>query len=191
MASAKREQLIEAATRLFCRDGFHATGIDRILAEAGVAKMTLYKNFRSKDDLIVAVLKARSGRFLAWVQDEVLRRAATPRDRLLAYFDVLDDWFHESDFRGCAFVNAAAEFGDAEDGAHRAAAEHKHQTGAFLRDLAAEAGCDEPARLAEDLMLLTEGAVSLAHVAGRKSAARRAKAIAAMIIDGALTARAA
>ncbi len=186
MAQSKREQLVEAATRLFCRDGFHATGVDRILKEAGVAKMTLYKHFKSKDDLIIEVLQARSAAFRGWMIDEIERRAATPRERLLVLFDVLDDWIHQPEFRGCTFVNAVAEFGDPTTAPHRAAAEHKHIIGAHVRDLAAAAGARDPARLAEELMLLIEGSISLANVAGRKSAARRAKAAAEVLIDNAL-----
>lgn len=191
MAESKRDILIETAARLFARDGFHATGIDAILAEAGVAKMTLYKHFKSKDALILAVLGRRSDAFRLWCIEETERRATTPRDRLLSLFDVLDDWFHSPDFHGCAFVNATAEYGDPDNPIHQEAARHKHMIGAYLRDLAADAGADEPARLAEELMLLTEGSISLAHVAGRKSAARRARAAAAVLIDRALAPKAA
>ncbi len=188
---SKREQLMDAAERLFCEYGYHATGIDRILAEAGTAKMTLYNHFPSKDELILAVLRRRSERQRDWLLGDIAGRADDPRGQLLAVFDALDDWFHNPDFHGCAFVNAAAEFGAAEDAVHQAAAEHKHMMGALLRDLAERAGANEPARLAEDLMLLIEGAISLAHVAGRKSAARRAKRAAALLIDAAARPRAA
>jgi len=186
MKSTKRATLIETAARLFAEHGYHATGIDRILAEAGVAKMTLYKHFPSKRDLIVEVLRQNSASFRDWFAREVHARGADPRGRLLAIFDALDSWFHSADFRGCVFVNASAEFGGPDDPIHRAAAEHKHAVGAFVRDLAADAGAPEPAKLAEDLMLLVEGAISLAHVAGRKSAARRAGQVAEPIIDAAL-----
>lgn len=186
MALSKREHLVETAMRLFGRDGFRATGVDRILDEAGVAKMTLYNHFKSKDDLILEVLSRRGDGFRRWLAEEVAARAATPRERLLAVFDVLDEWFHQPGFRGCTFVNAAAEFGAADAPPHRVAAEHKHRVGAYLRDLAASAGAADPARLAEELMLLIEGAISLAHVAGRKSAARRAQTVARRLIDDAL-----
>ena len=187
MAVSKREHLVETAGRLFARDGFRATGVDRILAEAGVAKMTLYNHFKSKDDLILEVLSRRDDGFRHWLAEEVAARAAAPREQLLAVFDVLDAWFHQPGFRGCTFVNAAAEFGAADAPPHRVAAEHKHRVGAYLRDLAAAAGATDPAGLAEELMLLIEGAISLAHVAGRKSAARRAQMVARRLIDDALT----
>jgi AcrR family transcriptional regulator len=183
---SKREHLVETATRLFCRDGFRATGVDRILAEAGVAKMTLYNHFKSKDDLILEVLSRRDDGFRHWLAEAAAARATAPRDQLLAIFDVLDEWFHQPGFRGCTFVNAAAEFGAAEAPPHRIAAGHKHRVGAYLRDLADGAGAPDPARLAEELMLLIEGAISLAHVAGRKSAARRAQAVARRLVDDAL-----
>lgn len=186
MALSKREHLVETATDLFGRHGFRATGVDRILADAGVAKMTLYNHFKSKDDLILEVLRRRDVDFRAWLAAEVAARAGPPRARLIAVFDVLDSWFHQDGFRGCLFVNAAAEFGAADAPPHRAAAESKHLVGAYLRDLAADAGAADPARLAEELMLLIEGAISLAHVAGRKSAARRAQTVARRLIDDAL-----
>ena len=88
MASRRRDHLVDIALDLFSRDGFHATGIDKILAESGVAKMTLYKHFRSKDELILAALRRRDERFRNWFMRTVERRADTPRERLLAMFDV-------------------------------------------------------------------------------------------------------
>ena len=109
--SVKREQLVDTALRLFYRDGFHATGIDKILAEAGVARMTLYKHFKSKDDLVLAALRRRDEQFRTWFERAVEQRGATPRARLVAIFDALDDWFAGrafpgGEFHGCAFVNA-------------------------------------------------------------------------------------
>ena len=106
MASTKRENLIETARRLFYRDGFHRTGIDAILAEAGVAKMTLYKHFKSKDELILATLRLRDERFRNSFMKAVEQRAEKPADRLLAVFDVLEEWFRTDEFCGCLFINA-------------------------------------------------------------------------------------
>ncbi|MGH7058716.1 MAG: TetR/AcrR family transcriptional regulator, partial [Acetobacteraceae bacterium] len=92
MASLRRDHLVQTALALFSRHGYHATGIDRILAESGVAKMTLYKHFRSKDDLILAALRHRDEQFCRWFQSEIEARAAHPRERLLAVFDVLEAW---------------------------------------------------------------------------------------------------
>ena len=137
MTATRRDHLVETAAKLFARHGFHATGIDRILAEAGVAKMTLYKHFRSKDELILAALRRRDEEFRNWFVRKVEARARRPAARLLAVFDVLAEWFEQPDFAGCTFVAAAAEFHPAEDPIHAAAAEHKRLLLAFLRELAA------------------------------------------------------
>ncbi len=185
MTATRRDHLVDTAARLFARHGFHATGIDRILAEAGVAKMTLYKHFRSKDELILAALRRRDEAFRNWFLRRVEARGGTPRDRLLAVFDVLAEWFEQPDFVGCMFVAAAAEFHAAEDPIHAMAAEHKRLLLAFLRDLAAEAGARDPENLAQELSLLMEGATALAHVCGERNlqAARHA---AELLIEEAL-----
>ena len=104
MPSSKRELLVDTAIDLFYRDGFHATGIDKILAESGVAKMTLYKHFKSKDELILAALRKRDEIFRNDFMNAVAARAKAPRDRLLAVFDVLGDWFATRGFSGCIFA---------------------------------------------------------------------------------------
>ena len=125
MARGKREELVETALALFGREGFHATGIDRILAEAGVAKMTLYHHFRSKDELILAALRLRDERFRNDFMRRVEKNADDPAERLLAIFDVFAEMFREGGATGCTFINACAEYADPDSPIHRAAAEHK------------------------------------------------------------------
>jgi len=175
MAQDRREHLVQTALDLFCRDGFHATGIDRILSESGVAKMTLYKHFRSKDDLILAVLRRRDEEFRNWFVRAVERRAETPRARLIVLFDVLGEWFAERNFTGCTFINAAAEYGRADDPIHASAAEHKKLVRSYIRDLAHAAGAKDPEDLAYALNLLIEGAITMAYVVGELDAAARAR----------------
>ena len=107
MALSRRDHLVETAAELFRRNGYHATGIDRILAESGCAKMTLYKHFRSKDELILAALRRRDEQFRNALMRAVERRAESPRGRLLAVFERLGELIAEPDFSGCMFVNAA------------------------------------------------------------------------------------
>ena len=188
MGRDRREHLVQTALDLFCRDGFHATGIDRILSEAGVAKMTLYKHFRSKDELILAVLRRRDEEFRNWFMRAVESRADTPRARLICLFDVLGEWFAQTDFTGCTFINAAAEFGAADDPIHASAAEHKRLVRSYIRELAEAAGAVDPDALANALNLLIEGAITMAYVAGEKTAAVRARDAAVVLIDAALPA---
>ncbi|WP_299818727.1 TetR/AcrR family transcriptional regulator [uncultured Roseibium sp.] len=185
---SRRDDLIDTALRLFYKGGFNATGIDTILAEAGVAKMTLYKHFPSKDDLILAVLERRDEQFRAWLVAEMEKSGADARGQLLAMFDALECWFNGKAFKrlgfyGCAFINAASEFGDLKHPAHQLAALHKQRIVDYLEGLCEEAGADDPHDLAEKLAVLKEGAIATAHVRGMPEAAKIAKATAAMLID--------
>ena len=108
---SRRDELVDTALRLFYTRGFNATGIDKILAEAGGAKMTLYKHFRSKEELILAALNRRDEQFRNWLMGEMEKASPRPRERLLAMFDALEDWFNGRAFKGlgfngCAFINA-------------------------------------------------------------------------------------
>ncbi|MDX5373876.1 MAG: TetR/AcrR family transcriptional regulator [Pseudomonadaceae bacterium] len=183
MASSKRDQLINTAQELFYREGYHATGIDRILAESGVAKMTLYKHFRSKDELILAVLQARGAGVLE--QLAALRASLPPREALLATFDGLHEWIHQEDFCGCSFINAAAEFQGHEHPVHRQAATFKEAFAAHLRELLERLGVAEPVLLANQLQFLFEGALSMAHVQGPAEQARQARAAAVALLAAA------
>jgi AcrR family transcriptional regulator len=188
MASAKRDRLIDTAIELFNRDGYRATGIDRILAESGVAKMTLYKHFCSKDALILAALKRRDARWRAWFRQGLARRAESPRGRLLAVFDALEEWFAQADFRGCMFIRAASEYGACDDPIHAASAEHQRLILADLRDLAAAAGARRPAKLAREILLLVLGAIVATQVNGPVDAGKAAKKAAEVLIKAALDA---
>jgi len=158
-ASEKREQLIDTALRLFARHGYRATGIDTILAEAGVAKMTLYHHFKSKDELIVAALRRRDAEWREWFVGRVTKLGGTPRERLFAVFDVMEEWFRNKDYHGCSFGQAATEFRDPKHSVHKMASEHKHTMLAYFRELAVAAGAKDPELLAQQISLLVEGAV--------------------------------
>ena len=188
MASAKRDRLIDTAIELFNRDGYRATGIDKILAESGVAKMTLYNHFGSKDELILAALKRRDARWRAWFGHALARRAESPRGRLLAVFDALEEWFAQADFQGCMFMRAASEFCACDDPIHAASAEHQRLFLAELRDLAAAAGAQRPAKLAREILLLVMGAIVATQVNGPVDAGKAAKKAAEVLIKAALAA---
>lgn len=181
MASSKRDQLINTAHELFYREGYHATGIDRILAESGVAKMTLYKHFRSKDELIQAVLASREQVVLG--QLAALRASAPPREAVLGLFDGLHAWVHEANFCGCSFVNAAAEFHHREHPIHRQAATFKNAFSTHLRASLESLGAKDAAQLASQLQFLFEGALSMAHVQGPGEQALQARAAAEMLLS--------
>jgi AcrR family transcriptional regulator len=187
--SKKRDQLVETALALFSREGFHATGIDRILEAAGVAKMTLYKHFRSKEELILAALRLRDERWRNRFMRAVEKRAKDPRGRLLAMFDELGEWFADPGFCGCMFINASAEYAEPNNPIHAASAEHKRLTEKYVRGLAEQAGAVNPGELASQLCLLMEGATVMTQVCPdnqRGCAAATAKRAAELLIDHAL-----
>lgn len=182
MSASKRDHLIEVACDLFYRRGFHATGIDAILAESGVAKMTLYQHFRSKNDLILATLRLQDRRWREWFVSAVERRAAAPRERLLAMFDVLEVSFRRRSFCGCPFLKATSEFPALNDPIHQVAVRHQSEVRRYIRGIASEAGARDPDGLAARLGLLLRGAIATAQVSGKLEAARKAKDVARRLI---------
>jgi len=181
----KRDHLIEVATELFNRCGYHASGIDRVIAEAGIAKTTLYRHFRTKEDLIVAVLQRIDAQYRERLRAAVDRLAGEPKQKLLASFDVLEDWFRGNSFYGCPFMSAASEYNVRTSPVFQVVMLHKRLMIAYFEELARAAGLDEPARIGEEINLLHEGATAVAQVNGDPSTARRAKAMAARMIDAA------
>ncbi len=184
--SDRRKHLIEVALRLFRDRGFHATGIDTVLAESGVAKRTLYLHFRSKDDLIVAVLAHRDQLWRDWFRDAIKKRAKTPAERLLAMFDALEEWFVRPDFHGCMFINASAEFPVVSSQIHREAARHKELVRDFLLEQAEAAGAKDPAVLTDGLCLLMEGAIVMAQMTGTPDWAAKGRVAAIPLLRDAL-----
>lgn len=186
MAPRKKDHLVQTALDLFDRDGFNATGIDKILAAAGVAKMTLYNNFRSKDALIVAALESRDAIWRAWFEKSVDGSADTAAGRLLGLFDGLGDWYRQRSFRGCLFQKASAEFPARKGAIRDTILAHKMAVFAYVRSLCEAAGAEDPLVLAGELYLLMEGATVSAQVTGDQTAALRARQAAEGIVAQAL-----
>ncbi|MEH6911648.1 MAG: TetR/AcrR family transcriptional regulator [Oceanicoccus sp.] len=185
-ALSKRELIVSHALHLFYRDGFNATGVERIIKEAGVSKKTLYNHFRSKDELILATLRKRDELFRNNIIRETERLGSDPQERLLTLFDAHHQWFQEKEFSGCMFINASAEFSAQDDPCHIICAEHKRLMRDYIRGQAELAGVSHPARLASQLNLLLEGAIVDAHVSGNKDSALMAKEMAAVFVERAL-----
>jgi AcrR family transcriptional regulator len=178
-----RDRILDTAYDLFSAHGTRAVGVDRIIAEAGTAKMTLYRNFASKDELIVAFLAVREERWTrGWLQAEVERRASTPRERLLAIFDVFGEWFEREDFEGCSFINVMLELSDREDPGRLASVQHLSVIREFLAGLAAEAGVEDAAGFAHQWHILMKGSI-VAAAEGDASAAARAQELGALLLD--------
>lgn len=121
-----RERILQTAHDLFYRDGIRATGVDRLIAESGVAKLTFYRHFASKDDLVRAFLDFRHDRWMAWFVDALGRHgAATPAPGLAPVAAAMAEWFASPQFRGCAFINSVAEVGGALPDATAISLRHK------------------------------------------------------------------
>ncbi|HEV7807972.1 MAG TPA: TetR/AcrR family transcriptional regulator [Solirubrobacteraceae bacterium] len=177
-----RERILDAAYELFSRSGVRAIGVDTITAEADVAKMTLYRNFASKNDLALAFLALREQRWtVGWVQDEVLRRASTPAGQLLAIFEIFSEWFARDDFEGCAFVTSLLEFDNRADPVRQACVVHLANIRAFVCRLATAAGVEDPERVAGQWHILMKGSIVAAHE-GDRDAAMKARELGELLL---------
>lgn len=182
-----RERILFTALDLFHTHGFHAVGLDRILASVGVTKTTFYNHFESRDALIAEAIRTRDVWDRAAFERRLKERAGyAPRDMLLAMFDVLDEWFTHEDFRGCIFLHACAEFPSPLDPIHRAAADHYAVSEETIAQMAKAAGAADPPTLAREWALLMEGAITHRMVAGDDQAARSARDIAERLLEAAI-----
>ncbi|MCW2887540.1 MAG: hypothetical protein QOE54_5593 [Streptosporangiaceae bacterium] len=180
-----RERLLAAASELFYQEGVHSVGIDRVIEHAGVAKASLYNAFGSKDELIRAYLRARHSRTRERMARELEARFKTPRERLVGVFEVQGMSFTEPGFRGCAFVSASAESlpGSAVE---EVAEEYRTWVRSLFLDLAYAAGAADPEQLAQQLVLLYDGAGISAWMDRDPSAAVASRTVATAMVDAAL-----
>jgi AcrR family transcriptional regulator len=177
--SSPPERILDVADALFYAHGIHAVGVDAIVGRAGTAKATLYARFGSKDQLVGAYLGRRGARWREHLLAEMERRASDPKERLLAVFDILGEWFAKPGYRGCPFINAAAELPEPDHPGNRAATEHRSWLRELFERLASEAKLTDPRELAEQLLMLYDAAMVTAYVEQDPLAAQRAKRIAA------------
>jgi AcrR family transcriptional regulator len=182
MANQSRDRLVSVALKLFHQYGFHATGIDKILAESGVAKNTLYRHFKSKDELILASLRKQDEEFRNWLMRKV-ESCKNAIERLLSVFDVYEEWSRTPVFFGCMFINASAEFSDFDSPIHAFCKEHKRLVTKYIQDLASTANIFSSERLAADWMLLLDGAVISTQVSNNSLSFQQAKAVAKNLLQ--------
>ena len=183
MRPTKRDELVQKALQAFYRNGFHATGMDMLVAETGISKTSMYKHFRTKEDLILAVLRLRDERFRNWLYRRMEELADTPREQLIAMFDALEEWFGEPGYKGCMFIKASSEYQVASHPIHMQSADHKRMLESHITELAEEAGLSDPGGLARQLLLLKEGAIVTAHLGHTTHPAQDAKAAAIQLVN--------
>jgi AcrR family transcriptional regulator len=177
-----RERILDAAYELFSHRGIQAVGVNEVTERAGVAIATLYRHFPSKDKLVLAFLDLREQR---WTKDLIeagaMRRGSNPEERLLAIFDVLDEWFHRDDFEAGSFIKVLLELGP-EHPAGGASVRHLEQIRVIVRRLAEEAGLRDAETFARSWHILIQGSIVVA-AEGDLEAARRGKAMARLLIE--------
>ncbi len=176
-----RERILDSAYELFSRRGVRGVGVDEVIADAGVAKATLYRHFPSKNKLVLAFLERREQRWThEWLETEARRRGATPEEQLLAIFDVFGEWFLRKDFDACSFINVLLEMGP-QHPAGKASIVHLQNIRAILRGLAEEAGLRDSGSLAHSLHILMKGSI-VAASEGDVEAAQRGQSMARLLI---------
>ena len=177
-----RQRILDTAFRLFYAHGIRAVGVDRIIAESGVAKATFYKHFPAKDDLVLAYLDRVDGVWSGQLHAAAEAAGDDPADRLIGLFDALSSACRRDGYRGCAFINAAAEAAPGTP-VHDRTVAHKHAVLAWVRGLAAEAGARDPDGLARSLTLLLDGGLASGALDAAPEAPAIAKESAAALVE--------
>jgi AcrR family transcriptional regulator len=176
------DRIRRAAYELFSRNGVRDVGVDAVIARAGTAKMTLYRNFPSKDDLILDFLRRRERLWTEeWLQRESRLRGERPQDQLLAIFDLFSEWFARPDFEGCAFLTTMMAVNDLGSPVRRASVEHLENIRVYLRQLAEEAGVADVERFARQWHVLMKGSIMAAHE-GDPAAASAARELGVLLL---------
>lgn len=168
-----RQRILDTATRLFYQFGFRAVGIDTIIEESGVAKMSLYRHFPSKDDLIVTYLEQSNANFWQWFEEAIKAQPLSAKEQLLLLYQKIGELATSPQCWGCTFQVAAAEFPDPEHPGHKVALAHKHTVRKRLYQLAERAGAKPSVagKLADQLLLLLDGAFAASRMYGLGAAA--------------------
>jgi len=180
--SLARQRLLETASELFYREGIRAIGVDTIVERSGVGKATLYRHFPTKDDLIAAYVAKEDRAHQLWFE-EIIASERSPKEQLLAWFAACDERIKEPGFRGCPFLNAMAEIAETEHPAYQHAVQHERALRGRLAQISRQAGARDPEQLADQLLLVVNGALASASLFGEASPAHQLKTIAAHLID--------
>jgi len=181
--STLKDKILQVSTDLFQTRGINATGVDTIVAVAGTTKMTLYKYFGSKEDLILAVLSKSQSDFETWLEQQLTKHTKKPADRLQKLFDCVEEWITSPTFLGVGFIKASAEFPNEENPIHKLSLQQSREFRQFIAQLAKEARIQDADGLAWQLSLLFEGAVQAEQMKRGSGAAKYAKKAAKMLIE--------
>ncbi len=176
-----RDIILDVTEKLIYRHGIAATGMDFLVKTAGVSRKSIYRYFANKDELVIAALQRRDERWMHWLRGEV-ERVDGSGERLLALFDALRTWFGSADFRGCAFINTSGETGDPHSPVRLLAKAHKQKLFEYALELCQAHGTCDPERQAAHLLILIDGAITVALVMGDTTAADNAQCMARTLL---------
>ncbi len=176
-----RDIILDVTEKLIYRHGIAATGMDLLVKTAGVSRKSIYRYFANKDELVIAALQRRDGRWMHWLRGEV-EQVDGSGARLLAVFAALKTWFGSADFRGCAFINTSGETGNPNDPVRLLAKAHKQKLFEYLLELCTAHGTPDPGRQAAHLLILIDGAITVALVMGDSTAADNAQCMAQTLL---------
>ncbi|ATN12567.1 TetR family transcriptional regulator [Pseudomonas sp. FDAARGOS_380] len=177
-----RDIILDVTEKLIYRHGIAATGMDLLVKTAGVSRKSIYRYFANKDELVVAALQRRDERWMQWLRSEV-ERSDDSGERLLGLFSALKRWFGSADFRGCAFINTSGETGDAQDPVRLLAKAHKRKLFEYALELCQAHGTPAPEQQAAQLLILIDGAITVALVMGDSTAADNAQCMAQTLLQ--------
>ena len=183
--SALKDKILVVAIDLFHTRGINSTGVDTIVAVAGTTKMTLYKYFGSKEDLILEVLQKNQQDFQSWLSEKLNSASKKPNDKIQQLFDYIEEWVSSPAFNGVGFIKASAEFPNEENPIHQLSHQQSREFRQFISKLAAEANIKDADGLALQLSLLFEGSVQAEQMQRGSGAVKYAKKAAKILINGA------
>jgi AcrR family transcriptional regulator len=186
--SSLKDKILDVSTDLFQTRGINSTGVDTIVAVAGTTKMTLYKYYRSKEDLVLEVLKKSQSDFQGWLDEKLNANSKKPSDKIQQLFDFIEEWITSPSFLGVAFIKASAEFPNEENPIHQLSSKQSREFRQYINQLASEANIKDAEGLALQLSLLFEGAVQAEQMKRGSGAIKYAKKAAKILIDGAIKA---
>lgn len=183
MRESARNRILDVATKMFYRDGIHATGVDAVIARADVARMTLYNHFASKDALVEAVLRRQLNSTQEWLDGIIAALEMDPRARLFLIFKGVRNSLESDEFFGCPFINVAAEYSDPAHPFHRLAIEYKQLFRAYIQKIIEPMAVADAEFLGAQLCLLIDGALVTAQVDRSSQAGTHAERAARILID--------
>ncbi len=183
--TAVQDKILQTAEQLIYQNGIHAMGMDLLVRTSGVARKSIYRYYATKDEVAVQALSVRDQRWMHWFRSET-DKAPTAQARILAMFSVLKSWFESEGFRGCAFINTAGEIGDPADPVRQLAKVHKQKLLDYCLELCQPLNVAHPEILAKQLLILIDGAITLALVMGDHNAADNAQDMAQLLLTSAL-----